>query len=105
MVGRNTLMEAAMTLVDIQPSTSHNAVQTRVVAGVSVPDDSLVTAVIEYAQRLSEPYLFNHAMRSWLLAELIGRTKGIAFDREVVAIGTILHDIGLTAAVSGTSRF
>jgi hypothetical protein len=60
---------------------------------------------MEYAQGLSEPYLFNHAMRSWLFAELIGRVKGIDFDREVVAIGTILHDIGLTSAVSGPHRF
>src|SRR5687768_15032521 len=79
--------------------------RTRVIAGVSVPDGPLITAVIEYAQRLSEPYLFNHAMRSWLFAELIGRTKGINFDREVVAVGTILHDIGLTAGVSGPNRF
>src|SRR5687768_4430579 len=79
--------------------------RTRVIAGVSVPDGPLITAVIEYAQRLSEPYLFNHAMRSWLFAELIGRTKGINFDREVVAIGTILHDIGLTAGVTGPNRF
>jgi hypothetical protein len=77
----------------------------RLVAGVSVPDSSLVTAAIEYAQRLSEPYLFNHAMRSWLFAELIGRTKRIDYDREVVAIGTILHDIGLTGDVSGPNRF
>jgi len=27
------------------------------------------------------------------------------YDREVVAIGTILHDIGLTAIVSGPNRF
>jgi hypothetical protein len=61
--------------------------------------------VIEYAQRLSEPYLFNHAMRSWLFAEAIGRIKGIDYDREIVAIGTILHDIGLTASVPGPNRF
>jgi len=77
----------------------------RLIAGVSVPDSPLITAVIEYAQRLSEPYLFNHAMRSWLFAEMIGRTKGIDYDHEVVAIGTILHDIGLTAGVSGPNRF
>src|SRR5262245_54588698 len=79
--------------------------QTRLIAGISVPDSALITAVIEYAQRLSEPYLFNHAMRSWLFAEAIGRLKGIDFDREVVAIGTILHDIGLTSSVSGPNRF
>ena len=75
------------------------------IAGVSVPDSPLITAVIEYAQRLSEPYLFSHAMRSWLFAETIGRAKGVDYDREVVAIGTILHDIGLTAGVSGPNRF
>lgn len=78
---------------------------TRLLADVSVPDSPLITAAIEYAQRLSEPYLFNHAMRSWLFAELMGRAKGITCDREVVAIGTILHDIGLTAGVSGPNRF
>src|SRR5262245_36691934 len=82
-----------------------DARHTRTIAGVSVPDSPLITSVIEYAQRLSELYLFNHAMRSWLFAETIGRVKGIEYDREVVAIGTILHDIGLTAGVSGPNRF
>src|SRR3984957_5820975 len=84
---------------------NRGASQTRLIAGVSRPDGPLITAVIEHAQRLSEPYLFNHAMRSWLFAEAIGRIKGIDYDREVVAIGTILHDIGLTASVSGPNRF
>ena len=84
--------------------TDH-APRTRLIAGVSVPDNPLIAAVIEYAQRLSEPYLFNHVMRSWLFAETIGRMKGIDYDHEVVAIGTLLHDIGLTASVSGPNRF
>lgn len=87
------------------PSINHDAPRTRLIAGVSVPDNPLITAVIEYAQRLSEPYLFNHAMRSWLFAETIGRVQGIDYDHEVVAVGTILHDIGLTASVSGPNRF
>ena len=81
------------------------ALNARRIAGVEVPDSQLITDVLEYAEKLSEPYLFNHAMRSWLFAELIGRVKGIDFDREVVAIGTVLHDIGLTSAVSGGDRF
>ena len=84
---------------------NRGASKTRLIAGVSVLDGPLITAVIEYAQRLSEPYLFNHAMRSWLFAEAIGRIKGFDYDREVVAVGTILHDIGLTASVSGPNRF
>jgi hypothetical protein len=52
-----------------------DASQTRLIAGVSVADGPLITAVIEHAQRLSEPYLFNHTMRSWLFAETIGRIR------------------------------
>ena len=77
----------------------------RQIAGISLADNPLVAAAIDYAQRLSEPYLFNHAMRSWLFAEAIGRIKGVEYDRDVVAVGTILHDIGLTAGVSGPHRF
>jgi hypothetical protein len=86
-------------------SIDRDAPATRLIAGVRVPDGPLIAAAIEYAQRLSAPYLFNHAMRSWLFAEIIGRTKRIDYDHEVVAIGTILHDIGLTAGVSGPNRF
>jgi hypothetical protein len=64
-------------------SINHDAPRTRLIAGVSVADKPLITAVIEYAQRLSEPYLFNHAMRSWLFAETIGRIKGIDYDHVV----------------------
>jgi HD domain len=88
----------AQPLINVEP-------RIQVIAGVPVTDTPLVSAAIEYAQRLSDAYLFNHAMRSWLFAEAIGRSKGMEYDREVVAIGTILHDIGLTASVSGPNRF
>ena len=75
------------------------------IAGVSVASSPLISAVIEHAERVSEPFLFNHAMRSWLFAEALGRVKGIEYDHEVVAVGTILHDIGLTNSVAGPNRF
>ena len=82
-----------------------NVLRARLIAGVSVPDSPLITEVIEYAQTLYDPYLFNHAMRSWLFAAKIGQSKGIDCDLEVVAVGTILHDIGLSSVVSGSNRF
>ena len=74
-------------------------------AGVRVPGSPLIAEVLEYAQKLYDPYLFNHAMRSWLFAATIGQSKGIDCDLEVVAVGTILHDIGLSANVAGANRF
>jgi hypothetical protein len=78
---------------------------TRVLAGVRVPDTAMISAALEYAQRLSEPYLFNHVVRSWLFAARIGQLQAVDCDQEVVAVGTILHDVGLTASVSGPKRF
>jgi hypothetical protein len=45
--------------------------QMQTIAGVTVADTPLVAAAIDYARRLSEPYLFNHAMRSWRLRPLL----------------------------------
>jgi hypothetical protein len=99
------IRERQAAVVSATASSNRSAPLMRQIAGISVPDSPIITAVIAYAQRISEPYLFNHAMRSWLFAEAIGRTTGIDCDHEVVAIGTILHDIGLTASVSGPNRF
>lgn len=101
------------TNVDMRPAagaessgeTRREALGSRLIAGVRVPDSPLVTEALEYAQKVSEPYLYNHAVRSWLFAEKIGQLKGIDYDPEVVAVGTILHDIGLTASVTGSNRF
>lgn len=75
------------------------------VAGLRLPDSPLIAEAVAYARAVYEPYLFNHAMRSWLFAAAIGRAKGIDCDIEVVAVGTLLHDIGLAAAVAGPNRF
>jgi hypothetical protein len=93
------------TLTESSAETRREAPRARLLAGVSVPESPLITRALEYGQKLYEPYLFNHAVRSWLFAEMIARTRGIDYDREVVAIGTLLHDIGLTASVSGPNRF
>jgi hypothetical protein len=77
----------------------------RVIAGVRVPDSPLINEALLHGKTLSEPYLFNHAVRSWLFAVRIGEAKRIDCDPEVVAVGTILHDIGLTTGVSGANRF
>ena len=77
----------------------------RRIAGISLPDSPLMTEVLDYARSLYPPYLFNHAMRSWLFAAKLGELTHMKCDLEVVAVGTILHDIGLTAGVPGPHRF
>src|ERR1043166_8701845 len=84
---------------------ARTAAATRSLAGVSIPDTPLITRAIEFAREGSEPYLFNHAMRSWLFAAIFAQRKQITHDQEVLAVTTILHEIGLTNAFDGPLRF
>jgi hypothetical protein len=74
-------------------------------AGVTVPESPLVDRAIQYARQKCEPYLFNHVMRSWLFAVRFGQRRGVAHDAEVVAVGTLLHDITLNERFAGPRRF
>ena len=74
-------------------------------AGVTVPESALVDRATRYARQKYEPYMFNHAMRSWLFAVRFGQRRGIAHDAEVVAVGTLLHDITLNESFAGPRRF
>lgn len=77
----------------------------RVLAGVFIPDTPLVNKAIEYAREKCEPYLFNHVVRSWLFAARLGQIEGVVHDAEVVAVGTLLHDITLNERFAGPRRF
>jgi hypothetical protein len=81
------------------------AVATRLLAGVSVPDTPLISRAIEYAREHSQTYLFNHVMRSWLFAVILAQLSETAHDAEVLAVMTILHDLGLAKAFDGPLRF
>lgn len=80
-------------------------IATRLLAGVSVPDTPLISHSIEYAREHSEPYLFNHVMRSWLFAATLAQLNQTAHDAEVLAVTTILHDLGLAEDFNGPLRF
>jgi HD domain len=78
--------------------------KTRVLGGITVIDTPLISRALDYAQAYSEPVLFNHAVRSWLFAVRLGQLQGIDTDPEVIAVGTLLHDLALTDHFSGGHR-
>ena len=54
---------------------------------------------------VSPPFLFNHGARTFAWACLIADKDRIPFDRELLYVGAILHDIGLTEAYDGPRCF
>jgi hypothetical protein len=82
-----------------------NTIDSRMLAGILVPDTPIVTRALDYARDRCEPYLFNHVVRSWLFAARLGQLQSIEHDAEVVAVGTLLHDITLNKRFNGPRRF
>jgi HD domain len=74
-------------------------------AGIKVPDTRLVRDAIDLARSSSEPFLFNHVMRSWLFSVLLSENAKPAPDPELLAVSTVLHDLGLTDRFSAEERF
>jgi hypothetical protein len=74
-------------------------------AGITVPDTLLVSRAIDYARTHTEPFLFNHVMRSWLFAAALAEVGETPHDAEVLAVATVLHDLGLASAFQGSLRF
>ena len=97
----------AMTASSLSPAQAQIAPPhaSRLLAGVWVPDSSVITRAIEYAREHSEPYLFNHVMRSWLFAESLAQLNRVEHDAEVLAVATLLHDLGLSPEFDGPLRF
>src|SRR5262249_57377012 len=78
---------------------------TRMLAGIQVPATPVIDRAMEYARLKCEPFLFNHVVRSWLFAVRLGQIQNIEHDAEVVAVGTLLHDITLNKDFAGPRRF
>src|ERR1700742_3083728 len=69
----------------------------RTLVGVTVVDTPIVRDAISYAQGYEDNSVFNHSMRSWLFGSIIVAKNPVytnVIDKEVHALGTILHDIG-----------
>lgn len=77
----------------------------RGIAGIAAPYTPLIAHAVTHAHEHCEPFLFNHAMRSWLFAVAIARARDTTHDAEVVAVATVLHDLGLSAAFTDELRF
>jgi hypothetical protein len=76
-----------------------------VVAGVRLIDSKIARLATGLTRSVSPPYLFNHAMRTFLFGSLVGRALGQKFDEEIFYLASLLHDLGLTERFQGDPPF
>jgi len=74
-------------------------------APIAAPATDAANRAAELLHSTCDPQLAGHCERSFQFAALVAAAEGVDVDLEVVYIGTILHDIGLSPRFAGPGRF
>jgi hypothetical protein len=76
-------------------ATRGNAEATSI-SGVTIPDSKLAREATQLVRDTESPLLFNHSTRVYYFGSLAGKKRGFKFDPELLYIGAMFHDMGLT---------
>jgi hypothetical protein len=65
---------------------------------IDPPDDALARAALKAAEAAQEPWLTQHAWRTYAWGALLGLRDGLRPDRSLFFAAALLHDLGLSDA-------
>ncbi|ORV56149.1 diguanylate cyclase [Mycobacterium europaeum] len=66
------------------------------IAGIGVPDTALVREATEFIRAAEDDVLFHHSRRVFFFGALQGLRRGLQPDLELLYVGAMFHDLGLT---------
>ncbi|OBG60051.1 HD domain-containing protein [Mycobacterium sp. E3339] len=76
------------------------------IGGIRIPDSALVREATEFIRDAEDDLLFHHSRRVFLFGALQGRRRGLQPDLELLYVGAMFHDLGLTERYrTSTVRF
>src|SRR6266550_181707 len=68
------------------------------IAGITMPDSKMARDLTQMIRDTESDLLFHHSTRVYLFGALTGQRKGLTYDPELLYVGAMFHDIGLTDA-------
>lgn len=74
------------------------------IAGIELPDTALVRETTEYIRDVEDDLLFHHSRRVFYFGALQGLRRGLQPDLELLYVGAMFHDIGLTDGYRTSSQ-
>jgi hypothetical protein len=74
------------------------------IAGVRIPDSALAREATALVREVGPPLLFDHARRVFLFGALRGAEQKLEFDPELLYVGAMFHDLGLTERFRRTDQ-
>jgi HD superfamily phosphodiesterase len=86
--------------------TEGNQMTTTTIESIRIPDSKLAREVTELVRDTENALLFNHSSRVYHFGALAGKRRRLKFDPELLYVGAMFHDMGLTHQhTSPTERF
>jgi hypothetical protein len=77
---------------------------TETIAGITIPDTELAREATDLVREATTPVLFHHSRRVFLFGSLKGRHRGLHADPELLYVGAMFHDLGLTERYRRTDQ-
>jgi HD domain len=71
----------------------------------AIPYSEICQKATQLVAEVSPPFLCHHCIRTFLFGNLLGQRDGLKYDRELLYLGAVMHDIGLTERFDGEQRF
>jgi len=84
-------------------TTTRDTAEAASIGSVMVPDSKLAREATELVRDTESPLLFNHSTRVYYFGSLAGKQRGLKFDPELLYVGAMFHDMGLTPRYSSKS--
>jgi hypothetical protein len=85
-----------------KPVTFHfwSNAMSKIIAGIKIPDSKLAREATELVRDTESDLLFHHSTRVFLFGALAGERMKLKYDPELLYIGGMFHDMGLTQRYS-----
>jgi hypothetical protein len=77
---------------------------TTTIAGVKIPDSKMARDATQLVRDTESELLFHHSSRVFLFGSLAGIRKNLKYDAELLYIGAMFHDMGLTKRYGDTQN-
>ncbi|MFZ3599401.1 HD domain-containing protein [Streptomyces sp. BH104] len=72
--------------------------------GVRVPDTKLAREATELVREATNELIYHHSRRVYFFGNLQGRNRDLSFDPELLYIGAMFHDLGLSEPFHTSGR-
>ena len=69
---------------------------TETIAGIRIPDSKMARDATELLREVATELVYDHSRRVFIFGSLRGQEQGLDYDPELLYIGAMFHDLGLT---------